>query len=442
MRHRPPRVRTAPPAPRVLTTLASHASAAPTTHARALFRHAAPIATIGFFALTLAGCAFFRRLGGADTVNLEKADVRSMSVDLRREQKTICPRSPVQMAVYAEVLFDGDKAAKQFETWAGRDGYDRIDKNDKLEFSEFAFHSTHGRFDRDGWFVPNADLLATAGREFEIQTVYRRRPDQFTFTTSYKPDYGCIDGAGKSGSAGDSGQSGAAGEPGRDGALGSTTAAGGPGGDGASGSPGGAGSDGAPGPTLRAYATMVKTPFYDRLIAIRIEGDASDFLLVPEGKHVTLHASGGRGGDGGQGGHGGRGGAGGGGNPAGAGGRGGTGGVGGSGGSGGAGGAIELVYDTRFPELATLIALDVRGGRGGAGGTGGQGGERGRGGNGMTPPSSGGQSHPTTPSGPEGSAGQSGSSGTPGHPGRDGRATKHAADVREKFAGADGVSVL
>ncbi len=51
------------------------------------------------------GCGFFRRLAGNDTISLEKADVRSMAVDLRKEQKTICPREPVQMAVFAEIVF-------------------------------------------------------------------------------------------------------------------------------------------------------------------------------------------------------------------------------------------------------------------------------------------------------------------------------------------------
>jgi len=31
----------------------------------------------------------------------EKAEVKSMSVDLRRQHKTICPREPVQMGVFA-----------------------------------------------------------------------------------------------------------------------------------------------------------------------------------------------------------------------------------------------------------------------------------------------------------------------------------------------------
>src|SRR5262245_6829754 len=124
---------------------------------------------------TSAGCGFFRRLAGNDTVNLEKAEVKSMSVDLRRQNKTICPREPVQMAVFAEVVLDGDKNAKQVETWAGRDG---VNKNDKLDFVDFAFHSEQGKFDQSGWFSPNPNLTATAGKEFSIKSVFRRRPDK------------------------------------------------------------------------------------------------------------------------------------------------------------------------------------------------------------------------------------------------------------------------
>src|SRR5690606_25177686 len=146
------------------------------------------------------------------------------------------------------------------------------------------------------------------------------------------------------------------------GRMGSSTSPGGAGGDGGSGTPGGQGTDGAPGPHIVAYATMVKTPFYDRLVAIAIEGDAEDFLLVPEGQPISLHATGGGGGPGGAGGVGGHGGRGGSGNPGGQGGKGGAGGSGGSGGNGGAGGTIELVYDARFGEIASQIKLDVSGG--------------------------------------------------------------------------------
>jgi len=96
------------------------------------------------------GCGFFRRLAGKDTVDLKKAQVASMSVGLRRAQKTICPREPVQMAVFAKVTLEGDKEAKDIETWQGKHGANR---NDKMEFADFAFRSEQGNFDQDGWFA-------------------------------------------------------------------------------------------------------------------------------------------------------------------------------------------------------------------------------------------------------------------------------------------------
>jgi hypothetical protein len=388
---------------------------------------------------TLAGCSVFRRIGGNDTISLEKAEVKSMSIDLRRQNKTICPREPVQMAVFAEVVLEGDKNAKPVETYAG---HGDVNKNDKLDFVDFAFHSEQGKFDRDGWFAPNPNVLATAGKEFEIKSVFRRRPDKFSFTTTYKPDYGCIKAAGGGGGPGSSGNMGGAGAAGKDGSGGSDKAAGGAGGDGAPGMPGGAGADGAPGPHLTAYATLVKTPFYERLVAIAIEGDRPDFLLVPEGQPITLQATGGDGGHGGMGGQGGQGGTGGGGNPGGHGGKGAVGGSGGQGGNGGAGGTIELVYDARFPDLSRQIRLDVHGGAAGTGGGPGAAGTGGRGGMGRTPSGSSGQAPPTAPNGPDGAAGTQGSSGPSGRQGSTGHASAHPGDVKEKLRAAPELTLL
>lgn len=378
-------------------------------------------------------------MAGNDVISLEKAEVKSMSVDLRRQNKTICPREAVQMAVFAEVVLEGDKEGKQVETWTG---HGEANKNDKLDFADFAFHSEQGDFDRDGWFTPKSDVRLTAGKEFAIKSVFRRRPDKFTFTTTYKPDYTCIKGAGGAGSSGHDGPSGSAGAGGQSGKMGSSSSAGGAGGDGGNGTPGGQGTDGTPGPHITAYATMVKTPFYDRLVGIVIEGDAQDFILVPDGQPVTLYAAGGAGGNGGTGGSGGGGGSGGSGNPGGHGGKGGQGGNGGTGGSGGAGGTIDLVFDSRFAELRNQIKIDVAGGAPGSGGSGGSGGSAGSGGSGMTPSGTSGQSPPPAQSGPTGAEGPHGSSGTNGRPGPDGRANVKSGDPKPKFSGLGEVTVL
>ncbi len=397
------------------------------------FRPTAARAALGTGALlaTFAGgCGFFRQLAGSNTVDLEKAEVRSMAVDVRKPQKTICPREDVQMAVFAEIALEGEKQAKPFETWQGRGS---VNKNDKIDFTEFAFNSAEGQIDPDGWFTPNPSVLATAGREFSIKTVYKRRPDKFTFTTTYKPDYACIKAAGKSGGGGASGGSGASGKEGAQGQSGSDKAAGGPGGDGGNGGPGGNGSSGQPGPKLTVFATLVKTPFYDKLVALRIGGDLDDLLLVPIDQPIVLRAAGGPGGQGGSGGHGGHGGRGGGGNPGGQGGNGGAGGNGGNGGNGGPGGAIEVVVDARFPEIARALKLDVAGGSpGGAGGPG-SAGSAGSGGY-----SQGQGAQP----GRDGAAGTQGSGGQSGQAGPEGRASSKPGVVKDKMGDLPGITPL
>jgi hypothetical protein len=384
---------------------------------------------------SLAGCHFWNRLWGKDTVDLSKADVQSMSVDIRKERKTICPREQVQMAVFADIVLEGEKDKKSFETWVGRGS---VNKNDKLDFVEFAFHSDLGQFSAEGWFSPKSDLLATADREFEIKTVYKKRPDKFSFTTKYKPDYQCIKGGGAGGQPGGAGAAGPSGNAGHDGQLGSSSQSGGNGSQGGPGGPGGDGSSGGAGPHLQAVATLVKTPYYDKLIALKLTGDVDDFLLAPADQPIALRATGGAGGAGGSGGSGGRGGSGGGGNPGGQGGSGGQGGNGGRGGNGGLGGSVDLVFDTRYPDLANMIRLDVSGGEGGEAGPAGSGGTGGSGGSGITPSGS----SQSAPGGQRGTDGPRGAPGSAGPRGQDGHASSHAGRVADAFAGLQGVTPL
>lgn len=377
----------------------------------------------------LAGCGVLRSLAGRNTVDLEGADVRSMGVDLRKEEKTICPRERVQMAVFAEVVLKGESQVSKLETWAGTGQENR---NGKLDFSDFAFHSDAGTFDENGWFSPTSDLTKTAGREIQIDTVYRRRPDKFTFKTGYKPDYRCIHSGGASGEAGPAGEAGAAGQTGESGSSGSSTSAGSAGRDGGAGGQGAPGGTGRAGPKLTAFATLVKTPFYEKLLAVRLEGGANDFLLFhPEGK-LVIAARGGDGGPGGAGGRGGDGGSGGGGNPPGSGGHGGAGGNGGNGGSGGPGGSIELYFDERFPEIGKLIELATAGGSAGLGGSAGTGGSAGRAGS----------TFGGTVSASDGKAGASGAAGAQGSPGPAGTELRRAARVADKFDGQASLTVL
>ena len=405
------------------------------TLSRSTRRGVALAALLAGGASALGGCHFLNHLMGKDTVDLTKADVKSMSVDIRKDRKTICPREPVQMAVFADVVLEGDKDKKSLETWAGRAG---ANKNDKLDFVDFAFHSEQGNFDKDGWFAPSSDVLSTADKEFEIKTVFKRQPDKFSFTTKYKPDYQCIKGGGKGGQGGSPGDSGSSGSAGQEGQLGSDSQAGGAGSSGGPGSPGADGGNGGAGPHVTAYATYVKTPFYDKLVAVKLSGDLEDFLLAPPDQPIVVRASGGPGGPGGSGGQGGRGGAGGGGNPGGQGGQGGQGGSGGKGGAGGAGGAIELVFDARYPDLGSAFKLDVSGGAGGDAGSPGGGGKGGSGGSAMTPSGS----ATGAQSGQRGAEGSGGASGSGGQKGPDGRGAMHPGKVSDAFSGLSGVSLL
>jgi hypothetical protein len=395
---------------------------------------------LGLLASSATGCGALRRMGGNDTVSLEKAEITSMSVDLRRQQKTICPREAVQMAVFADVTLEGDKAPKRVETWVG---HGAVNKNDKLDFPDFAFHSEQGSFDPEGWFAPNPNILVTAGKEFEIKSVFKRRPDKFSFTTTYKPDYACIKEGGALGAAGESGAPGIEGPAGKIGARSTASSPGSDGSGGGPGSGGGAGREGGPGPHLTVYATIVKTPFYERLVAIAIDGDQKDFLLVPEGQSIVLHANGGAGGSGGSGGRGGGGGVGGPGNPGGHGGRGGQGGNGGPGGNGGAGGTIEFVYDAAHPELQGAVRLDVSGGAAGGAGPGGNAGSGGPGGPGLTADTVGGASAaPPSRGGAPGADGAPGGQGTAGSAGANGRASAAPGAVKEKFGGRAEITPL
>jgi hypothetical protein len=376
---------------------------------------------------SVSGCGVLRSMAGRNTVDLEGADVRSMGVDIRKQQKTICPRERVQMAVFADVLLRGETQVQKLETWEGD-----ANRNGKMDFEPFAFHSEQGSFDQEGWFTPNPDLARTAAREFELRTVYRKRPDKFSFTTTYKPDYRCITAGGASGEPGASGASGATGTAGESGSFGSSESAGGNGGDGRPGGSGGDGGPGGAGASLEAFATYVKTPFYEKLVAIRIVGSQSDFLLVHPESAFVLEARGGPGGAGGNGGRGGDGGRGGSGNPAGAGGRGAQGGNGGNGGAGGPGGSVKLVVDERFPEIAQVVKIDVSGGAGGPPGGPGGGGSRGSGGTGMN----------GAATGTDGTEGQQGQSGAAGSNGPQGSATSALGAVAEKFSGLQGIELL
>ena len=158
-----------------------------------------PLALLAATAAPLAGCNVLQRLQGTATVDLSRATLRQMTVSLRKEEQTICPREQVQMAVFITAIPEGAKEEATFETWAGRG---QVNKNDRLEFTDFAFQSEQGRFDKDGWFAPLEALPVTAGHEFVVHATYNPSPVVFSYTYKWKPDYACITSAGSAGQPG------------------------------------------------------------------------------------------------------------------------------------------------------------------------------------------------------------------------------------------------
>lgn len=397
---------------------------------------ASGLAVVFTSALFGTGC---RRLAGEDTINLGKASVQNMSFAMRRSSLTICPRERVQMAVSAEVVLSGETAPKHVETWFGTGS---VNKNDQLDFADFAFNSPQGTFDQNGFLTPNPDLTATANTPFAITAVYRAQPDKFRGQLSYRPDYTCIHEGGSAGAPGRGGDGGQGGQAGSDGPNGTDSTPGTKGGAGGNGAPGGNGAVGSAGPLVVAYAGFVKTAFYEKLLVVKLEGDVRDVLFVPEGQAFTIVARGGAGGAGGGGGGGGRGGAGGAGNPGGEGGEGGNGAHGGNGGNGGAGGTITYLYDARFPALESAIKLDVAGGAAGGAGAGGGQGDGGSGGAALAPQQAPGQKPREVKPGVAGAGGKPAAGGRSGNVGPNGTVTITAGDVKAKLAEIPGVTPL
>ncbi|MCH9686440.1 MAG: hypothetical protein K0V04_33715 [Deltaproteobacteria bacterium] len=345
----------------------------------------------------------------ATRINMDNWNIESMTVGLRQDGEMLCPGASVQMVVTANLAHKKRDKKKVVETPTADA---KLTNMGSMDFDMFEFSSEQGAFGERGFYKANPDVLATAVDGFKIDTKYLKDPEKFSFSNSYKPTYDCITFAGASGPSGNSGMMGSSGSSGSSGSGGSSSE---PGGNGGAGGAGGDGTDGGPGgvgPSLTAYATLVKTPHYEHLVMLKVTGDSSDVVLFDPEKSIVLSAAGGAGGSGGSGGSGGRGGSGHSGYPGGNGGPGGAGGMGGNGGNGGPGGQLTLVYDDRFPELATVIKLDASGGPAGFSGSQGNGGDGGSYGSGSGEGASDGARGAEGPDGQSGQSGQSGPAGS------------------------------
>jgi hypothetical protein len=353
-------------------------------------------------ALGLTGCSIFSALSGGDIAaiasraDMDKYDVESIDLRLTSNETTICPGSAPLFTVTANAR--DKKKGEDVTLETAHEGESGKGNKGKMDLTEFAMEGRGGRVEK-GVFHATPEWWNTL-LGYDIRATFRTDTSKVV-TKHFDPAYGCIKGIGGGGAEGMIGESGV---PGAEG--------GGVGGNGGPGGPGG------PGPRLTAWATIVRTPKYDRVGLIKISGDVEDMQLFDLSTGITVLAFGGRGGVGGTGGDGGPGS-----DPQGA---GGAGGFGGQGGIGGDGGEVSILIDDRHPELADVVAADVGGGAPGDGGAGGYGGV-----GGPAPEKACDDCDEPEP-GPDGPAGTGGSAGAAG--GRQGRSEIRAGNVASVFA--------
>jgi hypothetical protein len=359
---------------------------------------------ITWIALAVAsgGCGIFSALSGGDIAavarraDMDKYDVESIDLAVPGNAWTICPGRSTEFTVLATARHEKKGETVTLET--AREGETGKSNKGKMDLTEFAMEARGGRVER-GVFHATHEWWNTLNG-YDIRATFRTDTSKVV-EKHFDPIYSCIKGVGGSGAGGEPGQGGAHGSEG--------------GGVGGNGGPGGAGG---PGPRLTAYATIVRTPKYERVGLVKVTGDFEDLQLFDLSTGITVVAAGGSGGVGGVGGDGGPGS-----DPQGA---GGPGGQGGDGGIGGDGGEVTIVIDTRYPELADAIGADVGGGAPGAGGNGGYGGVGGP----VPEPACDDCEQPDP--GPDGAAGPGGAPGPAA--GNPGRSQLHAGDVLPVFA--------
>ncbi|MFT3692625.1 MAG: hypothetical protein QM831_05760 [Kofleriaceae bacterium] len=198
------------------------------------------------------------------------------------KQPGLCPGQPGKLFVTATVQWPGGHPVMRS---LGSDV-------DSLDPQTFSVTGPLIRGDAKAQLFPDANLQSSIETGFEATVVYTPNP-QFTFHETWKPEYSCFHGVGENGGGGSEGFSGGSGYGGDQGRNGS------------SGGNGEHGGNGQSGGHIQARVTMVSTKFYDKLIAVSVNGG---FFLAPVEQGVGFSAAGGRGGSGGRGGGGGHGG--------------------------------------------------------------------------------------------------------------------------------------
>ena len=298
--------------------------------------------------LTVTGCFLFGPKTEYVSI-LGGGKVSRLQVRLEGADDGICPGQEYQLTVRVET-----KKGSTYTTWAKPES-GAPDKAGHLDFSEFAFRLGGGKLDDNGIFTADLDALRAAGTGYRIGAAVKD-DKKVNGKAAYPTRLDCFTAADFSGEAGEDGFPGVEGaEPGADGGA-NLAPDGGQGGDGGFGGNGG---------VVEVSSTLVKTPFHDVAVLIKIApkgGGMRHYLAdpnAPEGFTIDC-----RGGDGGNGGVGG------------AGATGGNGGKGGAGGVGGDGGAITGYFDAFQSILQLYMKYINHGGKPGEPGKGGAAGDR------------------------------------------------------------------
>lgn len=360
----------------------------------------------GALALCSASCGFFATLtggmgagadGAAFAANMEKFEVESIDLAFDGNDGTWCPGTSGSFTVTAQA-HKKKKPGEQLTLETAAPGASVKDTRGKMDLTEFAMEGRGGTVS-NGTFTASGDPFETL-LGFDVRATYRTDKTKVV-EKHFEPVYSCIRGVGSSGASGGEGEGG---YPGQD-----------PGGAGGAAGPGGGGGVG---PRVVAHVTIVRTPKHERVGLIQVSGDVEQTTLFDLATGITVSARGGDGGYGGRGGDGGTGA-----DPAGA---GGPGGPGGQGGPGGDGGEAVVIIDDRYPELGSIVGVDVSGGSPGGGGDGGLGGS-----GGPAPEKACDDCEQPDP-GPDGPGGPGGPAGTVS--GNPGRSELRAQDVTQVFA--------
>jgi hypothetical protein len=354
-------------------------------------------------ALTTAsgGCSLFSALGGSSdgsafAANMEKFEVESIDLVFDGNEGSFCPGTSSAFTVIAQAKKKKTGEGVRLET--APNGSNAAQARGKMDLTEFAMEARGATVER-GMLSTSGDLWQTL-LGFDVRATYRNDKTKVV-EKHFEPVYSCFTGAGSSGASGAEGEGG---YPGQEAGQGGGAA--------------GPGGGGGPGPRVVAYVTVVRTPKHSHVGLVKVEGDVEQLTLFDLKTGITVSARGGTGGYGGRGGDGAQGV-----DPQGA---GGPGGPGAQGGPGGDGGEAIVVLDDRYPELASLVRIDVGGGAPGPGGDGGYGGA-----GGPAPEKACDDCEQPAP-GPDGPPGVAGPDGNIA--GRDGRSEVRTGDLGAVFA--------